>query len=978
MAIAPIEKKVGKSEESNLNEPSQFGKPRWLVLALTALVLMFIFYLPSLLQIQHNPQLGNWLAFVSGQHALSQDDQFFYAGWSQVGEPLKHLQIPLFSTLQNVPFNVLAEFPLADNKVPALYPLSALYYFGPSGWQALLFSAFHLWLLLWAGGLVVWKLGQLAATSKRQKLVWLVSGLALLLIGFLTASLRPDYLAAVSWAVVTIRLVMLRRNTLIMLSLTLVWGLMLLAGPTYFGLLLSVALFTFIVLLEVFTRGAKRLNRSLKIALMLILVLVGAGMLAGPQLFPRLSMSLNLEQRDLGQNLQVPIITTAAPVNSGPYKGEDKLPLGEGEPEIWIINSNHNLPIYNADFSSALLQRLASNNHPAQVQFKGSSNTQAIINMPANSGPFFVIMSASYAEGWNAQVLTYAGEKKGHSAPVYHITYGNVAVLIDPAQLSPDGKAPATPQTWTLTLSYKPLSFELGVYAAFISLLSVAVGLAVLGWLRFYREEAVGEGQEVRRIAKNSLTPMLAQLLGKVIDVGFALFTLRLLGPDGNGAWAIAQNTWVFMATVTEFGLETLTTRDIARDRSEANANYYLSNVFITRSLLSMLAIPVSFLLIVGLGFSGNLTAGSAWAIVILAIGLIPGGLSGCLSAVFRAYEKFEYTAALQIFSAIIKVPLGIALLLVWGVVGLGLAALVVNLVTLWVLYAIFTRNLFLPRLQKFDWKLARTMLRESYPLMLNAFLINVFFQSDVFLLLPISGQEQVGWYNAAYKFINGLLIIPSTLTLALFPLFSNYGATAKDNLLRAYREALRILVTIAFPISVGTLFVAYDLIGAISGSDYLPNTAIALQILIWFLPFSYINGVTQYVLIALNKQRTITWAVVGAVITNVGFNLALMPFFGYKAASAMTILSEIALLIPFSLIIKQALGSVPILAVSIRPALSALAMGLVLFVLNYVLNLQNFLLTVIAGGFVYIAVLLLVRGFTKQDLLLLKKAFKK
>lgn len=974
MAIASTEKLTDKSEQPN--KLRGIGKFRWLILALIAFVLTLFFYLPAFTQANHSPQLGNWFAVTTNQHSLSQDSQIFYAGWTQVGAPLKHLQLPLFSVSNNPQLPSFTAFPLAQNKVPTFYPGSALYYFGPNSWQALLFSTFHLWLLLWIGSLIVWKIGRLAAKTKQQKKLWLLGGIALLVVGFFAADLRPDYLAAISWAVVAIRLIMLRRNAFSMLMLTLAWGLMLLAGPTYFGFALSVALFVFIVLLEFFSNGAKRFSRSLKVAAMLLLVFVGAGLLAGPQLFPRLSTYYFLGQIDVGQNIHTPIGTTYKPVNIGQYKMPYWVGLQEGG--IGTMSVNQQLPLYDANFSPEFLQRLAANTKFVQLSVSSFSQTQVTLNIEPDSGPFFVLMPTSYAEGWSAQVLTHAGEKKGQTVPVYHSEFGNVVVLIDPAQISSDGKAPSTPQTWTVTLSYKPLSFELGAYAAFISLLSIAVGLAVLAWLRFYREDTVSEGHEVRRVAKNSVTPMVAQLLGKVIDVGFALFTLRLLGPDGNGAWAIAQNTWLFMATVTEFGLETLTTRDIARDRSETNANYYLSNVFVTRSLLSVLAIPASLVLIVGLGFSGNLTAGSAWAIVILAIGLVPGGLSGCLTAVFRAYEKFEYTAAIQIFSSLIKVPLGIVLLLVWGVVGLSFAALVVNIATAWVLYVIFSRNLFKPHLQKFDWKLARTMLHESYPLMLNAFLINVFFQSDVFLLLPISGQVQVGWYNAAYKFINGLLIIPSTLTLALFPLFSNYGTTAKENLLRAYREALRILVTIAFPISVGTLFVAYDLIGTVSGNDYLPNTAIALQILIWFLPFSYINGVTQYVLIAINKQRTITWAVIGSVITNVGLNLIFMPAFGYKAASVMTILSEIALLVPFSFIIKNSLGALPIFTVSIRPALAALAMGLALFLLTIVLNLQNFFITVIVGGVVYLAILVAVRGFTKEDLSLLKRAFKK
>lgn len=170
----------------------------------------------------------------------------------------------------------------------------------------------------------------------------------------------------------------------------------------------------------------------------------------------------------------------------------------------------------------------------------------------------------------------------------------------------------------------------------------------------------------------------------------------------------------------------------------------------------------------------------------------------------------------------------------------------------------------------------------------------------------------------------------------------------------------------------------AFDVIGTVSGNAYLPSTAIALQILIWFLPFSYINGVTQYVLIALNRQRTITLAVIASVIANVGLNLIFIPFFGYVAASVMTIVSEVVLLIPFSLIIRQSLGTFLLWQVSWRPIVAAGVMGLALAFLNLGLHLQNFLITAATGAVVYPVVLLLVRGFTKEDLAMLKRALKK
>jgi O-antigen/teichoic acid export membrane protein len=162
-------------------------------------------------------------------------------------------------------------------------------------------------------------------------------------------------------------------------------------------------------------------------------------------------------------------------------------------------------------------------------------------------------------------------------------------------------------------------------------------------------------------------------------------------------------------------------------------------------------------------------------------------------------------------------------------------------------------------------------------------------------------------------------------------------------------------------------------------GPDYLPGGAIALQILIWFLPFSYINGLTQYVLIAIDKQRSITGAVVAAAVVNIALNLALIPAFGYQASAAITIVTELVLLVPFSYIMWRALGkgSVPLVSTSWRPILaSSVMLGVLLGLISSGIN--QFVVTVLVGALVYVGMLILTRAFTRKDLALLKKVLKR
>jgi O-antigen/teichoic acid export membrane protein len=186
----------------------------------------------------------------------------------------------------------------------------------------------------------------------------------------------------------------------------------------------------------------------------------------------------------------------------------------------------------------------------------------------------------------------------------------------------------------------------------------------------------------------------------------------------------------------------------------------------------------------------------------------------------------------------------------------------------------------------------------------------------------------------------------------------------------RAYLLSLRLLLILALPIAVVFTLAARELIILLGTQQYLPQSQIALMILIWFLPLSYVNSVTHYVLIALDEQRFLTRAFLLGVSFNVIANLIFIPIYSYKAAAVITIVSEVVLLTPFYLRLRQHLGTVPWLRLTWRPVVAASVMAAVMWMLR---SLTVFV-GVPVGGVVYLAALLALRTFTQEDLLLLQR----
>ncbi|MBW7881967.1 MAG: oligosaccharide flippase family protein [Caldilineaceae bacterium] len=587
----------------------------------------------------------------------------------------------------------------------------------------------------------------------------------------------------------------------------------------------------------------------------------------------------------------------------------------------------------------------------------------------------WLVLTDAHFPGWKAYLRPFgADESQETELPLYRADGAFRAVY-----LPEDGQ-------WTVRFVYSPMSFKLGLYVSFLSAMTLILLLLYWAWGRYYRPEI--EGHDVKRVAKNSLVPMGLSLFNKAIDFAFAMLYVRLLGPVGTGEYYFVVAIYGLFEIVSRYGLGTLLTRDVAADKNQSSR--YLTNVMALRTLLWAICLPLLGLVVFGYWTVGNvfpalqaINAQEVQALILLALAMLFANYADALSSMFMAFEKMEYPAGLANAVALFKVTLGaLALLLGWGYVGLAAVALLVNILQVAWLYSLLRTTLFKPQ-WRWDWGLQRSMFMISGPLMINHLLATIFWRIDIWILRPLAGAAAVGLYSIGLKYLDGLNIIPSMFTMAIFPLMSRFARSESGSLLRSYIISLRLLTIVSLPLAMAVTFVAAPLVYVVGGAQYLRvpgafqffgqtipymgGADLAFQIIIWSIPIGFINSVTQYVLIAVNQQHTLTRAFVIGVVFNVVGNFILIPGFGYVGAALATILSELVLLIPFYLIVRRTVGTVPWVRVCAPPALSVAVMGLVTYVL--IAWGVNVWLAVIGGASLYVVALILTGAFRGEDM---------
>ena len=418
------------------------------------------------------------------------------------------------------------------------------------------------------------------------------------------------------------------------------------------------------------------------------------------------------------------------------------------------------------------------------------------------------------------------------------------------------------------------------------------------GWRRIWKDETASH---TSRFIKNSSIPILANLFSKVLDLGFAAITLRALGPMASGAWSfVALIASMYLVTIVNWGLNDLAVRESAAHPTRAPHLFGIS--LSMRWVMAAVVTPLTLLAFwLMRDIMPPLTTGSTVALWLLLAHLWPAGTAAAASASFQAAQRMEIPALVTVIASITRTLIGVAV--IWwlsdsdarivGMAAVALATTCLNAIVLWYLQH---RMLFAAR-PLWDWQEMRQLWGAGVPLLLNSLLLTIFFRFDAVILRSVSGDYVLGLYDAAYKVISMTQIIPPYVVGALFPLLAHRAVHQRDELAPLVVRAVTLLQWLAWMGVVLVMILADQLIWILGGDAYLPDAAYTLRVLIWYLPLSYITGVLQYALIAIQQQKTITVAFMIGTLVNISCNIVLIPHYGALAAASVTVATEIALM---------------------------------------------------------------------------------
>lgn len=460
-----------------------------------------------------------------------------------------------------------------------------------------------------------------------------------------------------------------------------------------------------------------------------------------------------------------------------------------------------------------------------------------------------------------------------------------------------------------------------------------------------------------QRILKNTFSLLFSGIVAQLLGFIVIVYLARILGPGDFGKISFAMAIVIYFTLIANLGLPLLGTRQIARERGKIRD--YLGSIITLRLCLAV----VGFGLLLLTAFFLRKPLEVKYLIILYGLGMIPSAL--LLDWVFQGVEKMEYVGLGRIVASVVY--LGLVLCFVRSSNQLLLIPCFLvagNLLATGVLISIFVGSFGRPRF-RFNLISWRSLLKVALPMGLSVILGHIMFNIDTVMLGFMKSNEEVGYYNAAFKIIVFLAIMRASYAETIYPLASNYYQTSLDSLKRLLQSSTKLMVTLALPLAIGGTILARPIMNLIFGTRY-DNGIIALQILIWVAAIRFINVAYARGLLSCGGERRYARVVTVAVVGNIVLNFILIPPFGLIGAAIASVAMQIVMFIGFYAEFGKVM-KIPFVIYLVKPLLACIVMSLFLYWGLNVLNLNVFLL-IFAGASIYVVSFYLMRGITRQE----------
>ncbi|WP_430010159.1 flippase [Methylophaga lonarensis] len=463
----------------------------------------------------------------------------------------------------------------------------------------------------------------------------------------------------------------------------------------------------------------------------------------------------------------------------------------------------------------------------------------------------------------------------------------------------------------------------------------------------------------LRRLLRNFFSVSAMRLITAAFSFVLFMWLARSWGAELLGEFSTLFTYFMFILQLPLLGLHIVLARDIAT-RTEQQGECFSNALAI--------ALPVSLILMVIVGLIGQTIYPDNMHKAFWLVGLssIPMAFVVAAEAVLTGRESMHVIAMVNIIETVARV--GLCLILV--ALGFGLTALFVAFFAAKLLAVVlYWQRGHLGRdfqLGSIAWPHIFTYLRKS-PMFFGILILSVGIGRFDFIFLSIfSSMREVGMYSAPFKIYEMGLMVPSVITLVLFPMFARAFSDSRPAFDQMYATMFQMTFLIGLPSVVLFAAMADFVVPFIFGAEYA-ESALVLQILAFAILFIAMDQVLTVVVLAGHREDLELKILSVSFVVYMALLVSLIPALGYLGAAVATLVTTCFKFFLRYFWVSKVMAMPTAIQLLFKPMLAGIGMVAALLLTHYWLGLIPALLV---GLVMYVSCSLLLKVLSREQVL--------
>ncbi|WP_287584685.1 flippase [Candidatus Borrarchaeum sp.] len=477
----------------------------------------------------------------------------------------------------------------------------------------------------------------------------------------------------------------------------------------------------------------------------------------------------------------------------------------------------------------------------------------------------------------------------------------------------------------------------------------------------------------VKHIFKGTASSQILQISTILINIIYSVILLRLLPPREVGLLELAGAPFGILFVSTNLGLDSSVIFFLSKSKKNTDSSttkntmisaFSLRFIIVTISALAILLFSESLAIFYGDPLIETLLRIKAIHFFIVSLEIIP-------CATFNAYHKYEYPVYISVSTLLLSLVIVPSLItLGFGVIGAAIGELIAG--TILTIATLFVWRKFFPKdSSSSNFKgTSKKLLAYGLPLAVDNVFSSISTNSGKLILGSFGPPEWIAYYSVAYNIFQLPMRAAATARVALFPTMSELESEKEINYLaKTFRMIINYLaILIAF--LVGSILILADPFIILLYTQRYSTAILLTQIMVIGNLFRFIGMPIETFLLAKGKPKIITIRSMITLGTTIFLEILLISTFGLIGASIAKVLSPLPAVIFLLLFLKSRTKQV---SIDYRYLIKIYSIFTSSFLVSYLLTSSITYFGAFALFlFLFIFLSIILRGFTKQDLIML------